>query len=47
MGNKDKEEKIRKMEKELARLVILACFNKRYVREVRQLRKEIEKLRRD
>lgn len=47
MENKDKEEKIWKLEKELARLVILACFNKRYIREIRQLRKEIEKLKRD
>ena len=42
----NKEEKIWKMEKELARLIILACFNKRYVRDLRQLRKELEKLKR-
>lgn len=42
-----KEEKIEKMEKELARLVLLACFNKRYVRDIRQLRKEIEKLKKE
>lgn len=47
MTNKDKEEKIEEMEKELARLVLLACFNKRYVRDIRQLRKEIEKLKKD
>lgn len=41
----NKEEKIWKMEKELARLIILACFNKRYVRDLRQLRKELEKLK--
>ena len=43
----NKEEKIWKMEKELARLIILACFNKRYVRDLRQLRKELEKLKRE